>query len=130
VWALDLSIQGEKSMAMKLVKKTAEYSIYRRGDERYAVKDANNRPVNGDEKARILVAEELIKETVSAKPAVEEAPETEAVAEEAAVEEESPAEEAPAEEAPAEETPAEETPAEETPAEETPAEDAAEKEGK
>ncbi len=90
-------------MAMKLVKKTAEYSIYQRGDERYAVKDANKRPVNGDEKARILVAEELIKETVSAKPEVEEAPETEAVAEEAAVEEESPTEEAPAEETPAEE---------------------------
>ena len=92
-------------MTMKLVKKTAEYSIYQRGDERYAVKDANKNPVNGDEKARILIAEELIKETVSAKPAAEEAPETEeAVAEEeSTVEGEAPAEEASAAEESAEE---------------------------
>ena len=114
-------------MAMKLVKKTAEYSIYQRGDERYAVKDANKRPVNGDEKARILVAEDLIKVTLPAKPAVEEAPETEAVAEEAAVAEESPVED----ESPAEETPEEEAPAEEEAAQVgTPAEDAAEEEDK
>jgi hypothetical protein len=87
-------------MAMKLVKKTDEYSIYKRGDERYAVQDAQKNPVNGDEKARILVAESLIKEAVSAKPA-EEAPAEEAPVEEAAAEE-APAEEAPAEEAPAE----------------------------
>jgi hypothetical protein len=122
LWAVDLSIPGEKSMAMKLVKKTAEYSIYQRGDERYAVKDANKNPVNGDEKARILAAEELIKETVSAKPAAEEAPQTEAVAEEAAVEEETPAEEAPA----AEETAQDEAPAGEAPA----AEESAEEEDK
>jgi hypothetical protein len=128
LWAVDLSILGEKRMAMKLVKKTAEHTIYQRGDERYAVKDANKNPVNGDDKARILVAEELIKETVAAKPAAEEAPETEAVAEEAAVEEESPVEE----EAPAEEEPAEEAPAaEEPPAEEAPAaEDSTEEEDK
>ena len=48
-------------MAMKLVKKTAEYTIYQRSDDRYAVKDANKKPVNGDEKVRILLAEELIK---------------------------------------------------------------------
>lgn len=95
-------------MAMKLVKKTEEYSIYRRGDERYAVQDANKKPVNGEEKARILAAEDLIKVTLPAKPVVEEAPEVEveveAAAEEAApVEEDAPAEAAPAEEAPAEE---------------------------
>jgi hypothetical protein len=91
-------------MAMKLVKKTDEYSIYRRGDERYAVQDANKKPVNGEEKARILAAEDLIKVTLPAKPVVEEAPEVEAAAEEAApVEEEAPAEAAPAEEAPDEE---------------------------
>ena len=112
-------------MAMKLVKQTDEYSIYQRGDERYAVKDANKQSVNGVEKIRILVEEELIKATVPAEPAVEEAPETEAVAEETAV-----AEEAPAEEAPAEEAPAEEAPAEEAPAEEAPAEEAAEEEEK
>jgi hypothetical protein len=29
-------------MALKVVKKTAEYTIYQRNDERYAVKDANS----------------------------------------------------------------------------------------
>jgi len=80
-------------MAMKLVKKTSEYSIYKRNDDRYAVKDANKSAVNGDEKARILSEEGLIKVAVAA--AVEE------VAEEVA--EEAPAEDAPAEEAAAEE---------------------------
>lgn len=76
-------------MNKKLVKKTAQYSIYRRGDQRYAVKDANSRPVNGEDKVRILLAEELIKtdlpkrsiaepsveeiSTVEAQPAVQEA---------------------------------------------------------
>ena len=68
-------------MAMKLVKKTSEYSIYQRGDNRYALKDANKKPINGEEKTRILTEEELIKAVIPAKPAVEEAPE--AAAEEA-----------------------------------------------
>ncbi len=63
---------------MKLVKKTAQYSIYQRGDDRYAVKDARKKPVNGEEKTRILVAEDLVKITLPAKPAVEEAPAVEA----------------------------------------------------
>ncbi|CAA0123378.1 Uncharacterised protein [Halioglobus japonicus] len=83
-------------MGMKLVKKTAEYSIYQRGDERYAVKDANKKAVNGDEKVRILVEEELLKASVPAKPAVEEAAAEEPAAE---ASEEAPAEEAAAEEA-------------------------------
>lgn len=94
-------------MAMKLVKKTDEYSIYLRGDKRYAVEDAAKNPVNGDEKVRILVAEDLLKVAAPAKveePAAEEAPAEEAVAEEEATE----AEEAPAEEAAAEEPAAEE----------------------
>ena len=90
-------------MAMKLVKKTDEYSIYQRGDGRYAVQDANKNAVNGDEKARILLAEELIKVTLPAPAAPEEAAEADApeaeATEEAAAEEEAPAEEAPAEEA-------------------------------
>ena len=90
-------------MAMKLVKKTDEYSIYVRRDGRHAVKDAAGNAVNGDDKARILAAEDLIKVTLPAP--VEEAPaEEEAAAEEAAEGEEAPAEEAAAEdEAPAEE---------------------------
>ncbi|MCB1679129.1 MAG: hypothetical protein KDI16_10655 [Halioglobus sp.] len=58
-------------MAMQLVKKTPEYSIFKRGDNRYAVTDANKKPVNGDDKVRVLVAQGLIK--VSA-PAPQEAP--------------------------------------------------------
>jgi len=106
-----LSIWREKIMAMKLVKKTADYSIFKRKDGRYAVKDANKNAVNGEEKARILSEEGLITVTLPAAPA-EEAPAEEAPAEETPVEE-APAEEAPAEEAPAEEAPAEEAPAEE-----------------
>lgn len=79
-------------MAMKLVKKTAEYSIYKRSDDRYAVKDADKKPVNGEEKVKILVAEDLIKVTLPAEP--EEAPAEEAGEEEA----EAAADEAPAEE--------------------------------
>jgi len=79
-------------MAMKLVKKTDEYSIYLRGDKRYAVEDARKKPVNGDEKVRILVAEELVKVTA---PAKKEEPVAEAAAEEAA-ESEAPAAEEPA----------------------------------
>lgn len=86
-------------MAMQLVKKTDAYSIFKRGDERYAVKDANKNPVNGEEKVRILVEEGLIKAAVPAvvEEVVEEAPAEEEAAEAAA--EEAPAEqEAPAEE--------------------------------
>ena len=51
-------------MAMKLIKKTAEYKILMRGDDRYAVQDASGKPVNGEEKVRILVEEDLIKVTL------------------------------------------------------------------
>ena len=100
-------------MAMKLVKKTAEYSIYKRGDDRYAVKDANKQSVNAEEKVRILLAEGLITAAMPAEPA----PEAEESAEEASAE--AVAEEAPAEdEAPAGEEPAEDEPAAEESAEE------------
>lgn len=88
-------------MAMKLVKKTAEYTIFQRGDERYAVKDANKKAVNGEEKVRILLAEELVKAPAVAKPVVEEAAEEAPAAEEEPAAEDAP--EAAAEEAPAEE---------------------------
>ena len=68
---------------MKLVKKTDEYTIFQRRDERYAVIDAQKRPVIGDGKVRILVAEELVKAAVpAAKPAEAES----AAADEASVE--------------------------------------------
>ena len=60
-------------MAMKLIKKTAEYKIFMRGDERYAVQDSSGKPLNGEEKVRVLVEEELIKVTVPG--STEEAPE-------------------------------------------------------
>jgi hypothetical protein len=124
-------------MAMKLIKKSADYKIFVRGDDRYAVQDSNGRSVNGEEKVRILVEEELIKVAVPSAPAAV-ADEVEAVAEEAAeepaaeaaeqVESEESAPEAPA----VEETPAEEkaSAVEEAPAEEAPAADEAEEEAK
>jgi len=71
-------------MTMKLVKKTDDYSIFQRGDERYAVKDAAKKSVNGEEKVRILLEEGLIK---VAEPAAAEAVAEEATAEEAPAEE-------------------------------------------
>ena len=83
-------------MAMKLIKRTAEYKIFMRGDERFAVQDSNGKPVNGEEKVRILVEEELIKVTVPAPK--EEAPEAAVAASDKAVEATADgAEEAPAE---------------------------------
>ena len=100
-------------MAMKLVRKTAEYKIFLRGDNRYAVQNANGNPVNGEEKVNILIAEELIKVTATteASPDVEET--VEEVARETAAEVEAVAEEPAEEEAPAEEPAEEEAPAEE-----------------
>ena len=74
-------------MAMKLVRKTTEYKIFLRGDNRYAVQNANGKPVNGEEKVSILIAEELIKVTAPTEtaPGVEET--VEDVAAEAAEEE-------------------------------------------
>ena len=88
-------------MAMKLVRKTAEYKIFLRGDNRYAVQNANGKPVNGEEKVNILIAEELIKVVAptEASPDVEET--VEEVVEETAAEEEAAAEEPAEEEAPA-----------------------------
>ena len=100
-------------MAMKLIKKTADYKIFVRGDERYAVQDSSGKPVNGEEKVRILVEEELIKVTVPAPK--EEAPE----AEEAASDEVAEATVDDTEDAPAEDNTAEPEPEPEAPAEES-----------
>jgi len=62
---------------MSQVKKTSEYTISKRRDDRYAVVDANKKPVNGEEKVKILLAEGLITLKVAApvaEPEVEEAP--------------------------------------------------------
>jgi len=70
-------------MAMNLIKKTSEYKIFKRGDERFAVQDATGKPVNGEEKVKILLAEELIKVTLPG-ASVEEEPAAEEPAEEVA----------------------------------------------
>ena len=46
---------------MKVVASTDEYTIYQRRDGRYAVKNSNKAPVNGDEKVAILLQHDLIK---------------------------------------------------------------------
>ena len=46
---------------MKLIKKTAEYSVLERRDGRYAVKTKKGKMINGDDKVAILVAEKLVK---------------------------------------------------------------------
>lgn len=75
---------------MKVVKKTSEYTIFQRRDERYAIVGADKKAINGEEKVKILAAEELIKVTAPApapEPEAEEAPAEEASAEDAAEEE-------------------------------------------
>ena len=84
------------SHRMKVVKKTAEYSIFQKRSGRHAVRAANGSYVNGDEKLTILAGAGLAnKPEKKAEPAPAEAaaPE-EAAAEQAApeAEEEKPAE--------------------------------------
>ncbi|MFT5577356.1 MAG: hypothetical protein ACI9WS_000105 [Paraglaciecola psychrophila] len=62
---------------MTLLKKTSEYTISKRRDDRFSVIDANKKPINGDEKVKILLAEGLITIKAAAPvaaPEVEEAP--------------------------------------------------------
>ena len=47
-------------MKMKIVKKTENYTVLRRNDGRYAVRDFSKTAINGAEKVRILLEEELI----------------------------------------------------------------------
>lgn len=79
---------------MEVVKKTSEYTIYKKRSGRFGVKNKQRKWVNGDEKVKVLLGESLIK--VSA-PKKKEEP-----AEEAAPAEESAAEEKPAEQEKAE----------------------------
>ena len=46
---------------MKLVKKTAEYTIFERNDKRYAIRTKGRKWINGEEKVKILQAEGLLK---------------------------------------------------------------------
>lgn len=69
---------------MKVIARTDEYTIYQKRNERYAVKDARNDWVNGNEKVAILLEHKLIEAPVPKAPEPEE---PEAAAEEAAAEE-------------------------------------------
>jgi hypothetical protein len=72
---------------MKVVKKTDEYAILQRRDKRYAVVDSNKRPINGEDKAKILSAEGLIKiPEPKPAPVEEEAPAEDTAEEEAGAE--------------------------------------------
>lgn len=46
---------------MKVVKKTAEYTIYQKRSGRHAVKGADKQWINGEDKAKILLEANLIK---------------------------------------------------------------------
>lgn len=86
---------------MKVVKKTPEYTVYEKRSGRFAVKGADKKWVNGEEKVKILLQEKFIEVKLPA-PKAEEPEEVAAEATEA-TETEAAAEEAPAEEAKAEE---------------------------
>lgn len=65
---------------MTVVKKSSEYTITKRRDGRYAVVGEDKKPVNGEEKVKILVAEGLVTVAVAApepEPEVEETTEAE-----------------------------------------------------
>jgi hypothetical protein len=66
---------------MKVVKKTSEYTIFQRRDNRYAIVNSKKNAINGEDKVKILTDEGLVKKPAPA-PAPE--PEAEAPAEDAA----------------------------------------------
>lgn len=77
-----------KGEIMETVKATENYTIFKKRSGRYGVKGSNKKWINGEEKAKILSEEGLIKLSVAAeKPAEEEAPVEEAAAEETPAEE-------------------------------------------
>ena len=84
---------------MKVVVTNDEYTIYQRRDGRYAVEGADKKPINGDEKVTILLANELISVTPPAAPEEEAAPEAAEAAETETAETEPEAEAAAADDA-------------------------------
>ena len=65
-------------MAMTLVKQTENYRIYKRGDDRYAVRDAHRQPINGEDKVAILLQEGLVEAPKAKAPEPEPAAEADA----------------------------------------------------
>ena len=83
---------------MKVVKRTADYTVYQKRSERYAVQGPDKAWINGDDKAKILLDEGLIKVVLPKPPEPEAEPEAAADAEpeaapdaEASAEDEAPA---------------------------------------
>ena len=78
---------------MEVVKQTKEFTIVKKRNGRYGVKNAAGKWINKEDKVKILLGEGLIKAAMPKKeePVAEEAPAEEAAAEETA--EEAPAEE-------------------------------------
>ena len=86
---------------MELIKKTDNYTIYKKKSGRYAVKNKEKKYLSDKEKVEILLEEKLIKLSPRKKPeepAAEAAPAAEEPAAEAAPAAEEPAEEPAAEE--------------------------------
>ena len=63
---------------MKVVKRTADYTVYQKRSERYAVQGKDKAWINGDDKAKILLEEGLIKVVLPKPPEPEPEPEAEA----------------------------------------------------
>jgi hypothetical protein len=81
-------------MGMKLIKKQGDYRIYRRRDDRYAVKGHHDAAVNGEEKVAVLTEAGLLSAPApkAPEPAPAEAAEAEGTEAEAGDGEESAAE--------------------------------------
>ena len=60
---------------MEKVKATENYTIFKKKSGRYGVKGSNKKWINGEEKAKILSTEGLIKLSVAAEKPAEEATE-------------------------------------------------------
>ena len=68
---------------MEVVKETKEFTLLKKRNGRYGVKNAAGKWINSEEKVKVLLAEGLIK---VAEPKKEEAPVEEAAADEAPAE--------------------------------------------
>ncbi len=52
---------------METIKRSAEYTIFKKRNERYSILNNDNKWVNGEEKVKILLKEKLIKLTAPKK---------------------------------------------------------------
>ena len=63
---------------MKAVKRTGEYTIYKKRNQRFAVRDRNRQWVRGEDKVAILLANNLMEAPVPKAPEHPEEPAAEA----------------------------------------------------